>query len=206
MVSAGLRRGKAIEISNAAVSPGVTSRVAAEVHSPSRMKRLFRDRRIASRAKTFSGFQVSPEQFSSDTCIRSAEPAVLEPGHRGIARCSLIQPCRMALAHRTCLTAHRVDSIAAQVLRKLDSAPANVSPTACFRFGLVAERAGIEQRDFEAGIDAAAARLPRRVFAIVPRLRFLAHPHADECRPGRNPDDSLPGWRRWRAETPGLAS
>src|SRR5580698_3370078 len=100
--------------------------------------------------------------------------SLIQPG-------SLIQPRWIALANGTDLAAHRVDSIAAQILGHFVARQQMLHPLV-LGLGLIAERPSLEQRGFEAGGPEQMHDLARRILAIVARLRFLAfHARPDVC-------------------------
>src|SRR5262245_6828853 len=87
-------------------------------------------------------------------------------------RHSCIQPRRIPLADGAGLSAYGVNSVAAQFGAEA-VALQQVQNPAELGMRLVAEFAGLQARDCEAGVLQQLMNLPRRVFAIVPRV-YLA--------------------------------
>src|ERR1700722_1003437 len=127
-------------------------------------------------SEKFSGFHVSRVLFPIASETSRTEPSTRTCTSRYSALLigeSLIQPVRIPLPNGPALAAHRVDSIAAQILRQFVACQQMFHPP-MLGFRLIAEGPGFQQRHFEPGVIKQMHYLARRVLAIVPRFRLFA--------------------------------
>src|SRR5580658_4419153 len=157
-------------MSNLALEPGGTS-AATGVQAPSSMKTSDRGSYNCQPSEKFPGVHVWRDLFSMTAEISST--VACTRSWTFIDTASLIQPGRIAFAHRSTLAADGVDSIAAQVRRQFVTGDQMLHPLV-FGLRLIAEWPGFKQRHLEAGIVEQKHNLAGRILAIMTRLRLLA--------------------------------